>query len=331
MISMLTTRTNFNVKGLLANSHIQSVLASSKLRRKVCSAKHKQLIDNEVEILLDAGNNIRLHGLYSSAKNINNFNHKLVILIHGWEGSAESTYLLSAASHLFNAGFSILRLHLRDHGPSSHLNTELFHAARLEEVLGGLHDIQKRLEYNNYYLVGFSLGGNFALRVGQKAVHYALKLTHIVAISPVFSPTETMHALENGSGIYRHYFIKKWKRALKKKAEYFPEEYNFNDLLTSNSLNNMTKTLVSKYTPFKPVSEYFDSYTLNPGDFDTSNIQTDVILAADDPVIPLSSAHHFTSTDHFTLRIFNQGGHCGFVQNWRFDSWVDHELVRLFS
>tara|TARA_R110002167_G_scaffold49632_9_gene145386 strand:+ start:1144 stop:2133 length:990 start_codon:yes stop_codon:yes gene_type:complete len=323
--------THFQVKGLLANRHVQSMLASSKLRKRLHSKKHQDLIDQQVDVILNAGDGVRLHCFYSENTQDNPIKNKLVILIHGWEGSAESTYLLSAASALFNAGFSIIRLHLRDHGPSSHLNTDLFHAARLDEVLNALQDIQKRFIYDKTFLVGFSLGGNFALRVRQEAENFALKFNHIVAISPVFSPVQTMSALENGTAIYRQYFIKKWKRALKRKAKHFPELYDFNTLLASENLRDMTDILITTQTPFTSVQDYFDSYTLYPNIIKSSNIKTDILLAADDPVIPINGSSDFFSTDTFKLRVSDHGGHCGFIQNWRLESWVDQELLHLFS
>lgn len=321
---------HFHVKGVLANRHVQSMLASSKLRKRMHSNKHKDLVDHQKDVILNAGDDVQLHCLYSENKQTKNKN-KLVILIHGWEGSAESTYLLSAASCLYNEGFSVIRFHLRDHGPSSHLNTELFHAARLDEVLNALQDIQYRFNYEKTYLAGFSLGGNFALRVGQKADEFALNLSHIVAISPVFSPAETMAALENGSVIYRQYFIKKWKRALETKAKHFPELYDFSSLLASKNLNDMTHILITEQTPFDSVQDYFNSYTLSPDSVKHSSIKTDLIIAADDPVIPSNCSAQFSSTDTFKLRVFAHGGHCGFIQNWCLESWVDRELLSLFS
>ncbi len=38
------------------------------------------------------------------------------MLMHGWEGSADSLYLLSASQSLFEAGFEVVRLNFRDHG-----------------------------------------------------------------------------------------------------------------------------------------------------------------------------------------------------------------------
>lgn len=325
-------QSHFRVKGLLGNTHVQSLLASSKVRRHLKSNNYSALIANQRSGLFDGGDGIRLHAYYSLHSGQEHpGNNKLVIMIHGWEGSADSTYLLSAASALFNEGYAILRLHLRDHGPSTHLNRELFHAARLDEVIHAIKDAQMRFPAYAFYLVGFSLGGNFALRISQRAREKAIFLQHVVAVSPVFSPAQTMQALEMGPAIYRAYFLKKWKRALQSKQSCFPELYNFQHLNSNTSLMNITEHLVTAHTHFDSVDDYFDSYTLQARDFEETSILTDVILAADDPVIPLAGTEAFSSSHKFRLRIFPKGGHCGFIQNWRFESWLDNELIRLFS
>ena len=58
---------------------------------------------------------------------------RLAVLLHGWEGSAASLYILSLAQRLFDHGYEVLRLNLRDHGDTYHLNRELFHSCRLPE------------------------------------------------------------------------------------------------------------------------------------------------------------------------------------------------------
>ncbi len=330
----------FNIKGILANPHIQSMLASSRLRKRLQRKQSRDLEKHQKTLLLDAGEGVRLHAYYSpqvSAEKQTTLpkNHahsdKLVILIHGWEGSAQSTYLLSAASALYNEGFSVLRLHLRDHGPSAHLNEALFHAARLDEVCLAIKDAQNRLPSKKTYLVGFSLGGNFALRISLEARKKHIDLEHVVAISPVFSPEHTMQALAEGPSVYRRYFLKKWKRALLNKQYHFPDRYDFNTVLKSRNLNELTKDLVEKHTEFSSVDEYYRHYALDPMLFEQTPIKTDVILAADDPVIPFKHIDAFSCSENFRFRVFNHGGHCGFIQNWRFESWIDSELLRLFN
>ncbi len=241
----------YNPPWLLKNRHVQSLLASSKLRKPKLVKQAAKLIECQREVILPAGGGVRLHSLVSEHDlpgNLQKHSRPLVILIHGWEGSAESIYLLSAAATLFNAGFDVIRLHLRDHGPSHHLNRELFHAARIDEVVNACQAINVEFPRNRVYLAGFSLGGNFALRVATHARSVKLKLDHVVAISPVINPMSTMEALEQGWSAYRRYFIKKWRNSLEKKAEAFPDLVDSAKLLINADLSSLTDDLI-KTTP----------------------------------------------------------------------------------
>ena len=59
------------------------------------------------------------------------------------------------------------------------------------------------------YLAGFSLGGNFALRVAAKAPANDIKLDQVVAICPVINPDKTNRNLHDGPAVYHNYFKKK--------------------------------------------------------------------------------------------------------------------------
>jgi len=104
-----------------------------------------------------------------------------VVLLHGWEGSADSLYLLSLAQLLFEQRFEVVRLNLRDHGDTHHLNRELFHSCRLPEVVGAVRALQQRFAPRPLQLVGFSLGGNFMLRVAAQAREAGLDLERVIA------------------------------------------------------------------------------------------------------------------------------------------------------
>ncbi len=161
------------------------------------------------EEILDCGDGIRLHGVYSPHPRAG---RGLAILIHGWHGTADSAYLLSAGAHLFARGFSVFRLHLRDHGPSHHLNRELFNSARLPEVVAAVRRITGLHPHEHTFLGGFSLGGNFALRVALAAPAAGIALERVVAVCPVLDPARTMEALER-SPVYHEYFRRKWRKA----------------------------------------------------------------------------------------------------------------------
>src|SRR4029434_11355431 len=89
-----------------------------------------------------------------------------------------------AAVALHGAGFRVARLLLRDHGDTAALNAEMCHAARIDEVLSACNALSERYGSGRTGLLGFSLGGNFAVRV---AAHDACSrsIARVLASCPV--------------------------------------------------------------------------------------------------------------------------------------------------
>jgi len=60
-------------------------------------------------------------------------------------------------------------------------------------------------------------------------------------------------------------------------------------------------------------------------------VPVSVLAAADDPVIPVDTLHALQLPAHSTLEVADHGGHCGFIENWRFDSWVERRVLALLE
>lgn len=50
---------------------------------------------------------------------------------------------------------------------------------------------------------------------------------------------------------------------------------------------------------------------------------TTVVTAKDDPVVPWSAFVPIRHSPHIRLIATEHGGHCGFIENLRMDSWID--------
>src|SRR6201996_1590977 len=137
------------------------MLASTAARRRSIARRTATVVAVEREMLLDCGDEVRLQCFGSSPSNGTG---RPAVILHGWEGSAQSLYILSLAQQLFDRGFEVLRLNMRDHGETHHLNRDLFHSCRLSDVVGALRAIQGVYPGQELRLAGFSLGGNFLLR-----------------------------------------------------------------------------------------------------------------------------------------------------------------------
>lgn len=277
---------------------------------------------------MDCGNGVRLLGSYSCRSENQN---KIVVLIHGWEGSIDSTYLLSAASVLFENGFNVFRLNLRDHGKSHHLNRELFNSTRLDEVVNGVGEVFRLFPHEKQHLVGFSLGGNFALRIGLQAPTKEIRLDKIVAISPLISPGNTSMNLEQNLFIYHAYFVKKWRRSLRKKLSMFPDLGYGETVLKLNSLSGLNDYFVPNHTDFTRAESYLYAYGLTENRLADLAVDSHIIAAEDDPITKIEDLALITThPPSLQIEITRYGGHCGFLKDYSLNSWVDNRLVSLF-
>ena len=177
----------FRPLALLRNPHVQSVLASSRLRRLMGRRKRAVLEAGAVEHILDCGDNVRLQGFHT-AQQARPQTRGLVVLLHGWEGSVQSSYLLHTGARLLHEGFDVFRLHFRDHGDTHHLNEDLFHSCRIAEVVGAVRAVADRFPALPLCVAGYSLGGNFALRVALHAPGIAFATTSAERAMTTFSP-----------------------------------------------------------------------------------------------------------------------------------------------
>ena len=304
--------------------HFQSIMASSHLR----TPRKNYMLDNSQEIIVTTSTGSKLLSFYSHHET----SEGLIILLHGWEGSSSSAYILAAGDYFYNLGFSICRLNLRDHGDSHHLNEGLFHGALLEETFEAVNYLSQQAGNLPVYLIGFSLGGNFALRIAMR--HYRTpiaNLKHVFAISPPLNPYKTTLAIDNGYFFYRKYFLKKWKRSLIKKQRLFPEKYDFNKMLKSKTCMGLTEDIMPYFPGLLSYRDYFNLYTLKNDSFQNLNVPVRIFIAEDDPVIPHED--YYKIKENAFLKISRQrfGGHCGFIDLFPLRCWYNQIIAEIIT
>ena len=315
----------------LRSPHLQTMLGSSPWRRR----RGAELLAATGAVssmhLVDGGDGVRLQGVHSAVPGVEP--RGLALLLHGWEGSAESSYMRLTAAQLLNRGFEVFRLNFRDHGDSHHLNEALFHSNRIDEVVHAACDVARRMQPPGTPLVaaGYSLGGNFALRLALRAPAAGLALTRVAAVCPVLDPAQTMLKMESGRRVYLRHFEKKWRDSLLRKRALFPQKHDFDDRTLKLHMRELTQWLVQRHTDFGSIDAYFDGYSIAGGRLAGLEVPADILMAADDPVIPLAEFHALVLPAHARLQITEHGGHCGFLLNAHMDGfgeqWVAEHLA----
>lgn len=320
----------FRPRGWLRNPHLQSVLASSGLRRALASRRRSRIEGAAEAVLLDCGDGVRLQGFYT--RQTERPQPKgLAVLLHGWEGSSQSTYLIHTGARLLEEGFDVFRLNLRDHGDTHHLNVELFHSCRIDEVVGALQRISQLYPQRPLCLAGYSLGGNFTLRCALRAPAAGIPLAKAVAICPVISPAAGLKAIQSAPWFYEAYFLRKWRGSLARKAKLFPDAFDFSDWHRKDDLHELTRKLVVRFTDFPTLEHYLDGYSIAGDRLAQLSVPSSILTAADDPIIPLEDFLRLQLPTCARLEVAPHGGHCGFLPGLRGRSYAEDFIAAEFA
>ena len=309
----------------LRNPHLQSIMNSLGPRK----VKAKLLLKRfrSKTMVLRAADGTYLLGEFDKS---NCSQNAIVVLLHGWEGSSKSSYLVTTANTLLNHGFDVLRLNFRDHGNTHHMNRGIFNSTMTEEVSDVIKQFLQKFEYKKRFIAGFSLGGNFALRIATDRGN-ELKLNAVAAISPPVDPINAMIAIRLAPSIYRNYFFRKWSVSLKTKLMFFPE-YNFGEeLKKAKSLDDLNAVFIPRFTPYSTPNEYFSSYSIVEDRLSGLPVPSYLIASMDDPVIPTDDITKINKTNFLNIDVQTFGGHCGFIESLNANSWIESYLVDIFK
>lgn len=309
----------------LRNPHLQTILASAGLGGRTL-VRDSLLLERQTRAeILELDGDVRLQGFHTAQRALPE-RLGLVMLLHGWEGHARSSYVVAVAACLVRAGYDVFRLNFRDHGDSHGLNAEPFHSCRLEEVVAAAARVFARPGPGLHAIAGFSLGGNFALRVAGAAPARAIALDYALAVCPVIDPAAGLHRLERAR-LYHAYFMHKWRASLRRKQSLFPTRTVIASQELRLSMRELTRALVMRHTDFASLEAYLDGYSVAGDRLAGLRVPATILAAADDPLIPVADFRALRLPDCVELDIAPHGGHCAFLGGWRSRGFLQEYLL----
>lgn len=307
------------------SGHVQSLLGSNRWRQHLGERRLRAVGAHSEEHVIDAGEGVRLLGVHSALPG--RASRGLALLLHGWEGSVDSSYMRLTAARLLEAGFEVFRLNFRDHGNTHHLNEGIFHSNRIDEVVRAAAEVARRFPARPMVAAGYSLGGNFTLRLALRAPAAGIPLQRVAVVCPVLDPARTMDVMEQGLPVYRWYFQRKWTASLARKRALFPHLHDFDDSILHMDMRELTRWLVLRQTDFGSLERYFDGYSIAGDRLAGLQVPARILMAADDPVIPVADFHRLQLPATARLEISPWGGHCGFVEDGRLEGFAERWIT----
>ena len=294
----------------------------------------------EQMILFDAGPDqtgvdparaVRLLGYYTPCWSRGNTPSKpkgLAMLLHGWEGDSHSAYNLVIGSALVRDGYDVVRLNLRDHGLTHHLNKGIFYATLIEEVHAATQQVGLLAAGRPFYLIGASLGGSFVVRMALRHARSPIpNLRRAMAINPVLNPQRTSFILDHHPFL-RRYFRNRWLESLRKKQALFPDLYDFGPLESISTILEMSDWVIRSMSAFNDVDEYLNAYSVKPKEIYDLAVPVSILTAANDPLIPPEDIAALPSHPLLQVNVLPFGGHVGYNDLFPFRHRLP-DLVRL--
>ncbi|HEY7547522.1 MAG TPA: alpha/beta fold hydrolase [Blastocatellia bacterium] len=314
----------------LRNAHAQT-LAGYLIRRRT-----PLLDDNTEERLFRVAPNARLLAHCSWHKE--RASRPTLVVAHGLEGSSISSYMLGTAEKALRAGFNCVRLNFRNCGGTAHLSDTLYHAGLTGDLRAVVDELIERDQLNDIYLVGFSLGGNVALKLaGEYGRDAPSALRGVIAVSPSIHLSSCARTIERRSNrLYHLSFLNSLRKSLRAKARLFPDRYDASHLKRIKSIRQFDETYVAPHWGFRDAEDYYARASALPL---VGRIQIPTLLlhAKDDPFIPFDQfeSREIEENPFILLLATERGGHVGFIARTREDRfWYEAmtaEFVRLTS
>jgi len=239
-----------------------------------------------------------------------------VVLIHGLEGSSNSQYVVGNTARALAAGCNVVRMNMRSCGGADHLSPTIYHSGRSGDVARVLERILDEHALEAVALVGYSMGGNMALKLlGEYGSAPPPQLKAVVGISPLMDLTPSSAALhEPANRIYEWHFVRALRRRLRYKSQLFPRLYSADLAGKLRTMRDFDNYVVARYGGFRDADDYYVSVASSQyaADF---RVPTLILHSLDDPFIRMlpSTRAALIANPHVTFVETQHGGHCAFL------------------
>ncbi|NAS31168.1 alpha/beta fold hydrolase [Flavobacteriaceae bacterium R38] len=312
-------KSDYNPPLFFKNAHFSTIY--SGIARRV-----NGVLQERERLTLHDGDFIDLD--WSSAASKTN---KLIIVIHGLEGSAKRPYILGMAKLFNQNNIDAVSVNLRGCSGEPNLLFRSYHSGATEDLVEIIDHIIKTRDYTDIYINGFSLGGNLSLKYLGEGNTIPNEIKGCVTIStPCYLYGSMLELHKRKNILYANRFKKHLLDKLRQKQQQFPDKISGDTIKKIKTLKDFDDTYTSNAHGFTDALDYYEkssSLQFLPN----IKIPTLIINAKNDSFLseecyPVKEAQ---SNKNLFLEIPDYGGHVGFFdkENYYFNEKRTLEFI----
>ena len=306
----------------LRGGHLQTIGSFLLPRHAVPAPGESRLID------VEDGAKILCHCHWQPDR----ANALTVIIVHGLEGSSDSTYMLGIAAKGFACGMNVIRMNQRNCGGTDAISPTLYHSGRSADIAAVARLLIRNDHISRFALAGFSMGGNLVLKLaGEWGKQGPPQFRAVAAVCPSVDLAASADALHlPGNRLYEYYFLWKLRRRLRQKARLFPGVFDVSRLKGVTTLRDFDDKITAFYSGFTGADDYYARAAAS-NVIDRIAVPAFILNAANDPFIRILPAtrEKILANPHITFVETPDGGHCSYLSQPDGDDgrWAEARVI----
>ena len=251
-----------------------------------------------------------------------------VILIHGLEGSGQAPYMRSLSGAALRRGFAAHRFHMRTCGGTEHLCATLYHAGLTSDLSAVLRQMHAGGS-GPLFLVGFSLGGNVALKLAGELSDTAHEL--IAGVCAVSAPLDlamsSRRISEVENRVYERRFVRHMRARLCATGRYRPA-----DFAGLRSVFDIDNRITAPSFGFGDAANYYRTQSAIRY-VEQIRVPALLVHARDDTLAPFTvyESEAVRGNPMIQLIATEHGGHLGFIGRRPHRFWLDEMVMEWIS
>ncbi len=251
-----------------------------------------------------------------------NSSEKTIVLIHGLGGTHASSYMIRLSRKFYQTGYRCVRVNLRGTNLEGHVAQRPYHGGTSQDVLQVISTLKRLTPHSPLILIGFSLGGNIALKLMGELGENARSLIEstIAVCAPVDLAQTTHQLLERSNRLYHHYYLRRLRR--------IGTRWIGNSHL--DSIIDFDHQVTAAYWGYQDAFDYYRQCS-SKNFLPLIKHSCHLIFAADDPFVDYRPALQSSLSPSVNIWISPHGGHMGFLgwagQEHRY-WWLDSLLFQ---